>query len=77
MTSLVMLVGMGLTPVSTPVAGVLGMVVGLPRPWDVVLPIAPSLLLAPTFVVMMICVHYAAPEDKRVWSHTGRLLRRR
>jgi hypothetical protein len=37
----------------------------------VVLPIAPSLLLAPTFVVMMICVHYAAPEEKRVWSHIG------
>jgi hypothetical protein len=53
------------------IGGVLGMVAALPPPWDVALPIAPSLLLAPVFVVMMVALHYAAPEDKRVWSHIG------
>jgi hypothetical protein len=43
----------------------------LPRPWDVVIPIGASLLLAPSFVVMMVSVHYAAPDEKKIWSHIG------
>jgi hypothetical protein len=31
----------------------------------------PSLLLAPSFALLMLCVHYYAPEDKKVWSHAG------
>ncbi len=50
-----------------------GVLVGgiLPRPWDVVIPIGASLLLAPSFVVMMVSVHYAAPAEKKIWSHIG------
>ena len=29
------------------------------------------LLLAPSFVVMMTCIHYQAPREKRIWSHVG------
>ncbi len=35
------------------------------------LPLIPSLLLAPTFVVLMISLHYYASPDKRIWSHLG------
>lgn len=31
----------------------------------------PSLLLAPSFVLLMLAVHYYAPENKKVWSHAG------
>jgi len=31
----------------------------------------PSLFLAPSFALLMLCVHYYAPEDKRIWSHAG------
>jgi hypothetical protein len=31
----------------------------------------PSLLLAPCFALMMLCVHYYAPEEKKIWSHAG------
>ena len=31
----------------------------------------PSLLLAPSFVLLMLCVHYYAPEDKKIWSHAA------
>ncbi len=31
----------------------------------------PSLFLAPSFALLMLCVHYYAPEDKKVWSHAG------
>jgi hypothetical protein len=43
----------------------------LPPPWDIVLAIGASLLLAPSFVVIMVCVHYAAPAEKQIWSHIG------
>lgn len=32
---------------------------------------ASSFLLAPTFVAMMVSIHYYAPEEKRIWSHLG------
>ncbi|MEW5980544.1 MAG: hypothetical protein AB1898_32565 [Acidobacteriota bacterium] len=31
----------------------------------------PSLLLAPSFALLMLCVHYYAAENKKVWSHAG------
>ena len=33
--------------------------------------LTPSLLLAPSFALTMLCVHYYAPEAKKVWSHAG------
>ncbi len=36
----------------------------LPPPWEAVIPIGASLLLALSFVVMMVAVHYAAPSEK-------------
>ena len=33
------------------------------------LPIIPSLLLAPAFAALMVCVHYYATPAKRIWSH--------
>ena len=33
--------------------------------------LAPSLFLAPAFAVMMLCVHYYAADDRRIWSHAG------
>ena len=32
------------------------------------LPLIPSLLLAPTFVVLMVCIHSYAPNAKKIWS---------
>jgi hypothetical protein len=49
----------------------IGVVAGLPKPWDIYIPIGASLLLALSFVVMMVAVHYAVPDDKKVWSHLG------
>jgi hypothetical protein len=43
----------------------------LQAPWDVIVPVGASLLLAPAFVVMMVCVHYIAPDQKKIWSHIG------
>src|ERR1043166_10198807 len=31
----------------------------------------PSLLLAPSFALMMLSIHYCAPEEKKIWSHAG------
>jgi hypothetical protein len=49
----------------------LGIVGVLRPPWDVIIGEGASLLLAPTFVVMMVCVHYVAPEQRKLWSHVG------
>jgi hypothetical protein len=43
----------------------------LTAPWDVVLPLAPSLLLAPSFLAMMVCVNALTPADRRIWSQLG------
>jgi hypothetical protein len=37
-------------------------------PWDVILIFAPSLALAPLFVLAMAAVHVAADETRKVWS---------
>ncbi len=33
--------------------------------------LVPSLLLAPSFALLILCVHYYAPESKKIWSHAG------
>jgi hypothetical protein len=53
------------------VGSILGTAGLLLPPWDVVIPVGASLLLAPSFVVMMVSIHYAAPEEKKIWSHIG------
>lgn len=40
----------------------------LAAPWDVVLPIAPSLVLAPAFLIMMVCVNATVTGEKKIWS---------
>ncbi len=35
------------------------------------LSLIPSLLLAPTFIVLMVSLHYYASPDKKIWSHLG------
>lgn len=37
-------------------------------PWDRILIFAPSLALAPAFVLTMVAVHVTAPETKQIWS---------
>ena len=43
----------------------------LKLPWDPDVPDAFSLLLAWSFLVMMVCLHQIAPEEKKLWSQTG------
>jgi hypothetical protein len=43
----------------------------LSPPWDVVLTIVPSLLIAPCFLVMLVCVNATVPEARRIWSQLG------
>jgi len=43
----------------------------LPFPIDQIGLYGSSLLIAPAFVLVMICVHYYAAPEKRVWSHAG------
>jgi len=40
-------------------------------PWDPVIPIGASLLIAPSFLLLMISVHHAAPEHAKIWSHAA------
>lgn len=35
------------------------------------LPLIPSLFLAPAFTTLMVCIHYYAAPEKRIWSHLG------
>lgn len=35
------------------------------------LPLIPSLLLVPAFVVLMVSIHYYAAPEKKIWSHLG------
>lgn len=39
--------------------------------WTSILFYAPSLLLALSFVVLMVSIHYYAPAELRIWSHIG------
>lgn len=40
-------------------------------PLSLIFRMAPSLLLAPTFVVLMVSIHYYASEENKIWSHVG------
>ncbi|MEN6310606.1 MAG: hypothetical protein ABFD80_03615, partial [Acidobacteriota bacterium] len=40
-------------------------------PLGLILLLTPSLLLAFSFVVMMVCVHYYAAAAKKLWTHIG------
>ncbi len=40
-------------------------------PLGLVLLLTPSLFLGTSFAVLMLSVHYYAPEDKKIWSHAG------
>jgi hypothetical protein len=35
------------------------------------LPLIPSLMLAPLFVIMMLCIHYSVSDDRKVLSQLG------
>ncbi len=43
----------------------------LSAPWDIILPIAPSLLLAPSFLVMLVCANAVVPRARKIWSQLG------
>jgi hypothetical protein len=43
----------------------------LPAPWDVVLTIAPSLLLAPSFLAMLVCSNALTHGEQKIWSQLG------
>ena len=38
-------------------------------PWDNILTLVPSLVLAPALLALLVCVHDTAPSDRKVWSH--------
>jgi hypothetical protein len=40
-------------------------------PWDAVLSLTPSLLLAASFLTMMVCINATTPADRRIWSQLG------
>lgn len=43
----------------------------LRAPWDVVLTITPSLLLAPSFLALLVCVNALTPDERKIWSQLG------
>jgi hypothetical protein len=43
----------------------------LRQPWDPIIPIGASLLIAPSFLLLMISVHYAAQQPTKIWSHAA------
>ncbi len=40
-------------------------------PWNHILSIAPSLLLAIAFLLVMVSIYHYAPIEKKLWSHIG------
>jgi hypothetical protein len=43
----------------------------LAAPWDAVLPLTPALLLAPSFLAMLVCANAVVPTDRNIWSQLG------
>src|SRR6266567_3325783 len=41
----------------------------LPVPWDQIVAVGASILIAPSFVLLLVGLHYFAPEEKRLWTH--------
>jgi hypothetical protein len=48
--------------------GIFGM---LARPWDAAASLVPSLLLAPSFVALVVSIHYSVSAEKKIWSHVA------
>jgi hypothetical protein len=40
-------------------------------PFGLILLLTPSLFLGTAFAILMVSVHYYAPEDRKIWSHLG------
>jgi hypothetical protein len=40
-------------------------------PGDVIATLVPSLVLAPSFLVLMGCVHQVVPPERKIWSNLG------
>jgi hypothetical protein len=40
----------------------------LARPWEAVASLVPSLLLAPSFVALLVSIHYSVAAEKKIWS---------
>ncbi len=43
----------------------------IPHPQDLVWLFAPSLFLAPSFLITMVCLHYSVDEVVRIWTAIG------
>jgi hypothetical protein len=41
----------------------------LPVPWDQIVAVGASILIAPSFVLLLVGLHYFAPEAERIWTH--------
>lgn len=50
------------------VSAALGSAGFIKPPWDVYIPIGTSIIIAPSFVFLIISVHFITPEAKRIWS---------
>jgi len=53
------------------IAHLLGLLGPHGSPLSLILRMVPSLLLAPSFVVLMVSIHHYASEEKKIWSHVG------
>lgn len=53
------------------IGAVLQMAGALAAPWDLILPIAPSLALAPAFLAMLVCVNATVASDRKIWTQLG------
>ncbi len=40
-------------------------------PFGLILLLTPSLFLGTAFAILMVSIHYYAPEDRKIWSHLG------
>ncbi len=43
----------------------------IPHPQDLFWLFLPSLFLAPTFLLTMVCLHYCAPDELKIWTAIG------
>lgn len=53
------------------IADLLGLLGPTGSPVSLIYLMTPSIFLAPSFVILMISIHYYAPEDQKIWSHMG------
>ena len=54
--------------------GITQLIIGIDMPFspkDIVYILLPSILLAPSFLITMIAVHYHALQNLKIWSHIG------